>query len=314
MDIFKSIAVYGGGSWGTALACQISKRFSKVDLFIRNTNVINEILYYNTNSEYLNNIKLPKGIIPLDNLSKIVNKEVIVVAVPSQAIKSVLNSFKEAKISQDTLLLIAAKGFISNPACLVSEYVKCSLPNKLAFIAGPNFAKEVAQGMFTSVTIASEDINCARKLAKSLVTKNFEVNITDDVITIQVAGALKNIIAIMSGVYTAKGYGDNARASLITKGMQEIKILSEALGGKSDTLLSNAVIGDLVLTCYSKVSRNTTFGYELEKKKNIKELLISYPYLTEGIESTKLAIEWIRKHKLDLPIIISIARKLKLFK
>ena len=311
MNKFNHIAVYGGGSWGTALAYQVARTHKNVELFLRDQKIIAEILNYNVNAKYLGNIKLASNIHPSHELSRILDQEVIILAIPSRAVTDTIKLLKEAKLPPTTVLLIATKGLGNEPIELLSDKIKSLLPNPIAFIAGPNFAKEVASNLLTPVTIASQDINLAKRLAISLGTENFITETTDDIVTVQIAGAVKNIIAIKSGMYEAMGYGENAKAGLITGGLQEIRILSKILGGRHETLLSYAVIGDLVLTCHSTTSRNTRFGYELAKKKDIQQLLKNYPYLVEGVESTKLVMGLAKKYDIDLPIISSVARELE---
>lgn len=311
MQSFNHIAVIGSGSWGSALACQVARRRDLVKLFVRDSNVVNEIINQRTNIRYLKDLALPKNIQPTNQIQDLLNQQVIIIAVPSSTITDILLLLKKHDISQDIVLLIATKGIVNNPSELITERIKSLLPNPVALISGPNFAKEVVNGQYSTTTIASKNIALANKLACSLKTDNFVIDITDDIITIQIAGALKNIIAIKSGMYEAMGYGENARAALITQGIGEIKKLSVKLGGKIETLTSNAVIGDLVLTCYSKTSRNTRFGYDLASQStDIKKF--QYHYLVEGIESTKSILNFTAQYKIDLPIVKSIAQALKL--
>ncbi|MCC8371241.1 MAG: NAD(P)H-dependent glycerol-3-phosphate dehydrogenase [Rickettsia endosymbiont of Pseudomimeciton antennatum] len=317
MKKFKNIAVYGGGSWGTALACQVARCYEEVPILVRENNIIDEMLNNRTNSKYLgSDITLPNNIIPCSNLPYILNKEVIIIAVPSFAFQETLEILKDAGISESVALLVATKGFGRDPTELLSDKVKAILPaNPLAFIAGPNLAKEVAQDLLTSVTIASLDVDLARRLAISLASPQFKVTITDYVVVMQVASAVKNIIAIKSGWYDAKGYGQNAKAGLITQGLQEIKILSEAIDGEledASILCAPGILGDLVLTCYSKESRNTRFGYELGKNLDVENFLNQNLYLAEGRESAKLVLDLIRKYKLVLPVIESVIAELKI--
>ncbi|WP_341752220.1 MULTISPECIES: NAD(P)H-dependent glycerol-3-phosphate dehydrogenase [unclassified Candidatus Tisiphia] len=317
MKKFKNIAVYGGGSWGTALACQVARCYEDVSILVRENNIIEEILNNRTNSKYLgSDIILPSNITPCSNLSDILDKEVIIIAVPSFVFQETLKILKDAGISDNVVLLVATKGFGRDPTELLSDKVKAILPaNPLAFIAGPNLAKEVAQDLLTSVTIASLDVDLAKRLAISLASQQFKVTITDYVVVMQVASAVKNIIAIKSGWYDAKGYGQNAKAGLITGGLQEIKILSEAIDGElgdNSILYAPGVLGDLVLTCYSKESRNSRFGYELGKHLDVNKFLNENLYLVEGRESAKLVLDLIRKYDLTLPIISSVIKELKL--
>ncbi|UCM85482.1 MAG: NAD(P)H-dependent glycerol-3-phosphate dehydrogenase [Rickettsia endosymbiont of Culicoides impunctatus] len=317
MKKFKSIAVYGGGSWGTVLACQVARCYDDVSILVRENSIIQEILNNRTNSKYLgSDITLPTNLVPCDNLSALLDKEVIIIAVPSFVFQETLKILKDAGISESVALLVATKGFGRDPTELLSDKVKAILPaNPLAFIAGPNLAKEVAQDLLTSVTIASLDVNLARRLAISLASQQFKVTITDYMVVMQVASAVKNIIAIKSGWYDAKGYGQNAKAGLITQAIQEIRILSEAIDGElgdASILCAPGILGDLVLTCYSKESRNTRFGYELGKHLDVENFLNQNLYLVEGIESARLVLDLIRKYNLVLPIIESVIKELKI--
>ncbi|WP_316353048.1 NAD(P)H-dependent glycerol-3-phosphate dehydrogenase [Candidatus Trichorickettsia mobilis] len=314
MNKFQHFAIYGGGSWGTALACAVSKVTKQVDLYLRDPEVIKEILQHRTNSKYFGTVKLADNILPSNQVSVLKDQEVIIIAVPSTAIIQTINALRDIEISADTVLLIATKGVVGEPVQLLSEKIKSLLPNRIAFIAGPNFASEVVQDLLTSITIACEDIKLAEKIAASVESKNLVTSITADIITVQIAGAIKNIIAIKSGIFDAMGYKRNAKAWLITQGLQEIAVLSQALGGKAETLLQPGVLGDLVLTCYSKTSRNTKFGYELyhQSGHDINGFLKNYPYLVEGAESVKLITKLANKCGVDLPVITSVAQALKL--
>lgn len=313
MGKYKHIAIYGGGSWGTALACQVAQNQPEVELFVRNGELAHEISSNNTNNKYLNNIILPKNIRASTDLTRLINKEVIIIAVPSTVFVPTLFKLKEAGLQPNAVLLIATKGLADDPVQLLSDKVKSLLPNPIAFISGPNFAKELAQNLLTTITIAAEDIKTAEKLAASLISANLIITATSDIITVQIAGAVKNIIAIRSGMYDAMGYGENAKAGLITQGMQEIRTLSSALGGKVDTLLEPAVLGDLILTCYSKTSRNTKFGFELAKQPDtVEKFLKNYPHLVEGREAVGLIIDLANRYNLKLPIISSVAQSLNI--
>ncbi|WP_341793940.1 MULTISPECIES: NAD(P)H-dependent glycerol-3-phosphate dehydrogenase [unclassified Rickettsia] len=314
--MFKNIAVYGGGSFGTALACQVARCCNNATLFLRDSEIANEISIKKTNSKYLDEIILPNNIIATTDLTTVKDFEVIIIATPSIAFDSAIKLLKTSGISPTGILLIATKGFANNPTELLSARVKSILPdNPIAFIAGPNLAKEIANGLLTGVTIASSDKDLADKLAISLASEFFVTTSSDDIITLQIAGAVKNIIAIKSGLYEASGQGENARALLITDALKEIKILSKALGGmQSDPniLFEPCILGDLILTCYSKISRNARFGYELGIQEDKKKFLQEYKGLVEGREAVKLVLDFIRKYNLLMPLISSVALELGL--
>jgi glycerol-3-phosphate dehydrogenase (NAD(P)+) len=314
MNKFTNIAVYGGGSFGTSLAAHIARCCGHTTLFLRDLEIAKEISLKKTNSKYLGDIVLPDNLTATTDLTSITNFEIIIIAVPSSSFDDVIKLLRAFGILSSTVLLIAVKGFAKNPTELLSRRLESLLPdNPVAFIAGPNFATELAIGLLTSATIAASNIDLASKIAYTLASRCLITTAADDVVTIQVAGALKNIIAIRSGLDEAKGMGKNARAFLVTNALKELRILSEALGGMKnglDILLEYGVIGDLMLTCYSKTSRNVKFGYEIGACKDKEKFLQGYPRLVEGVEAVKLVLDFIKKYDLVMPITSSVALEL----
>ncbi|KHO03554.1 NAD(P)H-dependent glycerol-3-phosphate dehydrogenase [Rickettsia felis] len=314
MNKFKNIAVYGGGSFGTSLASLAAQNCNNVTLFLRDEEIAKEILHNKTNVKYLGDIKLPTHLQVTTNLSVIKDFELIIIAVPSYAFDDSIKLLKTHGISADNTL-IATKGFARNPTELFSDRLKTLLPHSTtAFFAGSNLAKELAKNLPASASIASLDIDIANKIANNLSSKTFTTNTTSDIVTLQVAGALKNIFAIKSGIDLAKKQGKNARATLIVTVLKEIAILSKALGGTASSrsldtnlLLEAGVVGDLVLTCYSLGSRNTKFGYELGISSDKKIFLREYKELVEGQEALKLVLDLIKKYDLQMPIISEVA-------
>ncbi|WP_040257701.1 NAD(P)H-dependent glycerol-3-phosphate dehydrogenase [Rickettsia hoogstraalii] len=246
MNKFKNIAVYGGGSFGTSLASLVAQNCNNVTLFLRDEEIAKEILHKKTNIKYLGDIKLPTHLQATTNLDIIKDFELIIIAVPSYAFDDSIKLLKTHGISKDNTLLIATKGFARNPTELFSDRLETLLPHSTtAFFAGPNLAKELAKNLPASASIASLDIDIANKIAYNLSSKIFTTNMTRDIVTLQVAGALKNIFAIKSGIDLAREQGENARATLIVAALKEIAILSKALGGMQERadildLLDNA--------------------------------------------------------------------------
>ncbi|ABV74948.1 NAD(P)H-dependent glycerol-3-phosphate dehydrogenase [Rickettsia akari str. Hartford] len=311
MNKFKNIAVYGGGSFGTSLAALAAQNCSNVTLFLRDEEIAKEILHKKTNIKYLGGIKLPAHLHATTNLSVIKDFELIIIAVPSYAFDDSIKLLKTHGISEDNTLLIATKGFARNPTELFSDRLKTLLPHSsTAFFAGPNLAKELAKNLPASASIASLDIDIANKIANNISSKIFTTNMTSDIVTLQVAGALKNIFAIKSGIDLASEQGENARATLIVDALKEIITLSKVFGGlqkNSDILLEAGVVGDLVLTCYALGSRNTNFGYELGISSDKKKFLQEYKQLVEGREALKLVLDLIKQYDLHMPIISEVA-------
>lgn len=310
MSAYKKISVLGGGSWGTALACLATRAVGNCLVHTIEQGSADEINNQGTNSRFLDDTKLPSGLKATLNIQDTVDSDIIIIAVPSFAFVKTLEDLKAASVSDKTVFLVATKGMCENPLQLFSERIESMFKNSFGFISGPNFAKEVAQDKFASVTISSKNKLLAQEIADILSTDKLEVSTTDDIITVQIAALVKNIVAIRSGMMEAEGHGENARAWLISMGLSEIKSISNILGGKSDSLSLPAVVGDLVLTSYSKTSRNTKFGFDFHNNSYSKEYLRNYPVLVEGISSARLLKKYLRNYNIKLPIISSVADRL----
>ncbi len=313
--MFKNFVVIGGGSWGTAIACHLARINHSVFLYARDSKIVNEINTKSTNSKYLANIKLPKGLKAVDKLESLKTKiDSIIIAVPSYSFSNIVDMLINIGILYEGIpILIASKGIATNPVQLFSKKIDNSVGNiKYAFIAGPNFATELANNQFTAFTISSLSIELANKFKRSFITDNVDITICDEIITTQIAGIVKNIIAIKSGIMTAANYGKNAIAWLITEGIKEIAIISQAFGGKKESIITSAVIGDLVLTASSIISRNTRFGYDLHKNEYSKKVFNLYKgYVVEGLESGKLISKLIAPYNLKVPVITSVTKILE---
>ena len=307
MSANKKISVLGGGSWGSALACLATRAVVNCLVHTIVQEAADEINSQHTNSRFLGDTRLPDGLKATLDIQDTIDSDIIIIAVPSFAFVKTLEDLKAAGVSDKTVFLIATKGMCENPLQLFSERIESMFKNSFGFVSGPNFAKEVAQDKFASVTISSKDMDLAREIASTLSTNKLEVSITDDIITVQIASLVKNIVAIRSGMMEAEGYGENARAWLISMGLSEIKAIAGILGGKPDSLSLPAVVGDLVLTSYSKTSRNTSFGFNFHNNSYSKEYLKKYPVLVEGISSARLLKKYLSASNLELPIISSVA-------
>lgn len=308
MQKINKIVVYGGGSWGTALANYASTISNDSYVLTIENEVAEDINVNSQNSKYLKNIKLHRELKASTDISIIGDADIIIIAVPSFAFTDAITAVKEHGVSPDTVILIATKGLAENPVELFSSRIKQLLPNnKYGFISGPNFAAEVAKGMPASMTLSSTDIRLTERLQRYLTTDVMEITITNDIITQQIAGIVKNIIAISSGILAAKGGGENARATLISKGLKEIAIISKHLGGKPETLVEPAVVGDLILTSLSDTSRNTTFGREFHNSGYSSDFIDNYPILVEGVQSARLLSQLIDLNQLDVPVVRNIA-------
>lgn len=307
MPTNKKISVLGGGSWGTALACLATRAVGNCLVHTIEKDASDEINNKHTNSHFLGDTELPAGLKSTLDIQDTIDSEIIIIAIPSFAFIKTLHNLKSAGLPEKAIFLIATKGMCEDPLQLFSEHLESKFKNPYGFISGPNFAKEVAENKFASVTISSKDIELARQMANILATDKLAVSITDDIITVQIAALVKNIVAIRSGIMDAGGLGENAKAWLISMGLSEIKAISSLFGGKADSLSLPAVVGDLVLTSYSKTSRNTKFGFDFHNNSYSKEYLKNYPVLVEGVSSARLLKKYLSNTKIELPIILSVA-------
>lgn len=304
------IAILGGGSWGTALAALVRRAVGRAYLYSHHQNIIEEINQKNTNSRYLPAIKLPDRIYATNQLENLLDSEIIIIAVPSIAFAQMMQEMLDAGLDQKVILLVATKGMCNQPARLFSEYLETICPNQYGFITGPNLASEVAKDQLTSIVITAKEQNIAEFIANLLATKQLKTSSSTDIVTVQIASLVKNIVAIGAGMMRAEGAGENALAWLISAASKEIAIISKKLGGQVDSLFSPAVIGDLVLTSYSTKSRNYQFGYQFCKNNYAKNYLTNYPQLVEGVNASRLLAEYLEKYDLAIPVISSIMHKL----
>ncbi|HJK86550.1 MAG TPA: NAD(P)H-dependent glycerol-3-phosphate dehydrogenase [Candidatus Megaira endosymbiont of Nemacystus decipiens] len=312
MSSDKNFAIIGGGSWGTALACTFARVANHSLLYTKNQGIASEINKNHTNKKYLQDTLLCKKVRATSNFLDILDYDFIVIATPSSAFDSVIDDLNTYQLKNKSTLLIASKGMCSNPLQLFSEKIKSSLNNRFAFIHGPNFAKEMAEGKQASITVASENKKTREDILNAISSKQLIVESTNDIWTVQIASMAKNIFAIKSGIMQAQGAGENIKASLISQALTEISILSVHLGGSYKSLSLASVIGDLVLTCYSQTSRNTRFGYEFYNHNYSKEFLKNYPILVEGIQSARLLDSFSASFGIELPIIREIANLVKI--
>ncbi len=305
--IYK-IAVIGAGSWGTALARLVSDNGHLVSIFDINQETIDEINNFHTNKSKLPDGVLNDNVIGTTNLSEAVNwADIILLAVPTKVIRSVLENIRDV-IKTKKLFVNASKGIEPKTYKRVSEIVYEVIDNEFidGFVAltGPSHAEEVILQMLTTVTAASVD------LSKSLIIQEifsnqtyFRVYALNDLIGAELGGSLKNIIAIASGMLAGLGYGDNARAALVTRGLVEMQKLAMALGAKDNTLFGLTGLGDLVVTCFSEHSRNFQAGKKIASGKNLQKALSEMTMVVEGVRSCEAAYFESKELKIDTPII-----------
>jgi glycerol-3-phosphate dehydrogenase (NAD(P)+) len=302
-----NIAVIGSGAWGTALATIAAKRFSRVNIITRNVQVISDINNLHENKLYLPSITLPESIIASSDYNLAKHAEILIIAIPAQHIREVLANFSYDNFNKT--IIICSKGVEQNSLKLMSEVVSEILPAaKVAILSGPNFAHEVASNFPSAATIAASDLTLANFIADKLNNEMFRIYTSDDIISTQICGAAKNVLAIACGIVMGKKFGENAKAALITRGIAEIGRLSIAKGGNIKTMLGLGGIGDIMLTCNSAKSRNTSLGIELAQGANLEDIIKKRHTVAEGVTSAASIRLMANKLNISMPIIEAVAK------
>lgn len=302
----ESIAVIGAGSWGTALAIVLANNRYKVDLLTRTEEHKNEINNQRTNHRYLKEITIPTNITAHTNFSDVlVNKKYVIIVVPSHAMRETARAIKP-HISEETIVVHATKGLEVDSHKRMSEIIREEIPflpqEHILVLSGPSHAEEVSLRLPTTVVIAGKSILIAEQVQDLFINSDFRVYTNTDVIGVEIAGALKNIIALGAGLVDGLQFGDNAKAALITRGLAEIARLGIELGANPLTFSGLAGVGDLVVTCTSKHSRNWRAGYMLGQGKNLDTILAEMGMVVEGVKTTKAAYFLSNNKDVQMPI------------
>ncbi len=302
----KEIAVIGAGSWGTTLANLLAEKGLRISLWVREEEVYYQIRDKRENKVFLPGIRLSSNIEPFMSFEDVLyEKEVIIIAVPSHVLRNILEKIKPY-LREKIPFVFATKGIENNTLMLSSQIfedvISWDVSKYFACISGPSFAREVASRLPTAVTIACKDQTLGRSLQYLFHTPYFRVYLTQDIIGAQLGGALKNVIAIAAGASDGLGFGMNARAALITRGLAEIIRLGKKMGANEKTFSGLAGIGDLVLTCTGNLSRNRTVGLQIGKGKKLQDIIKDMNMVAEGIKTTKSAYELSKKMSVDMPI------------
>ncbi|HEU5046704.1 MAG TPA: NAD(P)H-dependent glycerol-3-phosphate dehydrogenase [Rickettsiales bacterium] len=299
-----SIGVISAGGWGTALAIAANRAGSRVSMYSANPNVLESIRRNRTNDVYLPDVFIDPAITVSDKLAEICASDMIILVVPSQHVRSTCIWLSD-QLPITTPVIIATKGIERGSLALMSEVVGSILPkNPLAILSGPNFAIEVARGLPTATTIACQDAYLAKQIIYAIGGKFFRPYYTDDVIGTQIGGSVKNVIAIACGIAIGRGFGENAKAGLITRGITEMARLCNAKGGRQETLMGFSGVGDLILTCGSRMSRNMSLGIEIGKQKESVRTIIEnrQSKLAEGVATADSVNELASSLGISMPI------------
>jgi glycerol-3-phosphate dehydrogenase (NAD(P)+) len=302
----EKIAVIGGGSWGTALALLAAGHGYDVRLWVLEKDLVETIREKRENVVFLPGYSLPENIAVSGDLSEVLGgTRVVLLVVPAQHCREVLERMVPL-VEPEMIFVSATKGLEVSTRKTISEVIRevvsKRFPPGVCVLSGPSFAREVAAGQPTAVTVASSELSRAEYVQRLLSSPVFRIYASDDVVGLEIGGALKNVIALAAGVLHGLGYGHNTMAALITRGLAEVERLGIAMGGKPETLAGLSGMGDLVLTCTGAMSRNRALGVEIGSGKSLAEALAGKKTVAEGVETTRCVVALAGEYYVEMPI------------
>jgi glycerol-3-phosphate dehydrogenase (NAD(P)+) len=308
------VAVLGAGSWGTALAKHLAQKGYATRLWARNPELAARIDRTRQNPGYLPGVMLPDALFVTSDLATaLADAELVLVVVPSHGLRELARKFAPL-LPGSAIVVSATKGIENDSLMLMTQVLLAELGQaaepRLCALGGPSFAREVAADLPTAVSVASTDLDTAQRAQAWLAGDRFRVYSTEDVVGVEVGGALKNVIAIAAGAADGLGFGHNARAGLITRGIAEISRLALQLGANPQTLAGLSGMGDLVLTCTGDLSRNRSVGIELGRGRSLEDVLGEMTMVAEGVRTAKSAFDLARRENVDMPITTEVYRAL----
>ena len=293
----KKIAIIGAGSWGTALSLHLAETFEKVSLWVYEKELCDLILKERENKWFLPSFHLPENIIPDNSIEAVMqDQSVILMVTPTPTLRNIMAKLKPF-IQPESLIINASKGIENDSLSTCHKIIMDSLkvPCDVATISGPTFAKEVAAKVPSALLAASESAYAAKRVQEIFSSKYVKVFTSTDVLGVEIGGALKNVIAIATGISDGLKLGFNTRAALITRGLVEITRIGTELGAKPETFYGLSGLGDLVLTCTGDLSRNRQLGIQLGEGKSLEEITKDMRMVVEGVSTVKSAYKLIQK-------------------
>ena len=302
----KRVSVIGAGSWGTAFALHLGEINLKPFLWVREEEVYDSLIHYRENKTFLPGEILPPGVRYTQDLATAVSSaDFLFVAVPSPYCREIYQKMAPYLSPNQTIISLTKgieQGTLKRMTEIMAEVFPAERKPHVAVLSGPSFAVEVARRHPTAVVVAAEEIDRAKFIQHLISSSYFRVYASDDVIGVETAGALKNVIAIAAGICDGLEFGHNSRAALITRGLAEITRLGLKMGAKQKTFAGLAGMGDLVLTCTGALSRNHYVGYEIGKGKKLKEIISEMSMVAEGVTTTISACQLARRWQVEMPI------------
>lgn len=297
------ISIIGSGSWGTALAILLVRNGHTVTLLGRDAAEVSEMRTEGTNSRYLPGVSLPSGIMPQMIGRQMLAPDMTVIAVPSHAVRAVVSELK----GHAQLVVVSSKGLEPETAKLMTEVVLDQAPNAhVGAISGPNLATEIVQGVPTVAVAAYLNPDVAAIVADAFSGPAFRVSTTNDIVGVEIGGALKNVLAIGAGMSDGLGFGDNTKGALLSRGLMEMARLSNAMGGRPETLLGPAGVGDLFATAVSKLSRNYRVGRLLGSGAKLPAALAEVGQVAEGVPTSSAAMLLARRYEVEMPVFTAV--------
>jgi len=310
--MINSFAVIGAGAWGTALAQSLSRAGRNVILWAREKEVCDTINTKHENTFYLPNIELDPAVKAAHDFKDILSCEAWLFVTPVQHTRTVAKQIAALNAPKTLPLILASKGIEKDTLCFPSMIMQQELKGRpVAILSGPSFAHEVAKGQITALTLACADKKLGEELCEAFSSKTLRPYASADVIGAQIGGAIKNVIAIATGIAAGSGLGENARAALITRGLAEMMRLGIALGAEKETLMGLSGLGDLILTCASQSSRNMSLGYALGQGKSLTEIMAERKTVAEGVPTTQAAATLAKQKGVDMPIVEAVSNILQ---
>lgn len=305
----QRIAILGAGAWGTALAETASRAGRDVRLWAREAEVADAINTAHENTLYLPGVSLNADITATtDAAEAAAGSDAVLLVAPAQHLRAVCTSVADA-LAPETPAIVCAKGIEVATGALMHQVVSETLPGRpMGVLSGPTFAAEVARGLPTAVTLACTDGDLAKRGAAALATRTFRVYPGDDPVGAEVGGAVKNVLAIACGIVDGRGLGDNARAAVITRGLAEIARLTLAMGGKRETLMGLAGLGDVTLTCNAMQSRNFSLGVEIGRGRTLDEIMGERRSVAEGVATAEALALVAKRLNVDMPLADAVRR------
>lgn len=295
-----TVGILGAGAWGTAVAHVVSQNCPSVLMWAREPEIVDEINWRHTNERFLPGAHLPESVRATPNLAELCGLDVVINATPTQFVRTTLTN----DLCRGAVVVNLAKGIERGTHLRVSEVVEHIAPSLRSYVvlSGPSHAEEVVRAMPTTVVCAGRDKDVVAEIQHLMMRPTFRVYASDDVVGVEIGGALKNVIAIAAGIVDGLGMGDNTKAALITRGLAEITRLGVALGADPQTFFGLAGLGDLFVTCTSRHSRNRAVGERIGRGETLEQILETMSAIAEGVPTTQAALELAAAVGVELPI------------